>query len=95
MNSRIAAVPFTLRNLKERREDRSRRTANRAGYAYYTRFTRARYGTKHCANDWLPAERLEQTVTRRVPAVRIESGYMEPAGLEPATSCLQSRRSPS
>ncbi len=33
--------------------------------------------------------------TFRVPAVRIESGYMEPAGIEPATSCLQSRRSPS
>ena len=32
--------------------------------------------------------------TFRVPAVRIESGYMEPAGIEPATSCLQSRRSP-
>jgi hypothetical protein len=33
--------------------------------------------------------------TFRVPAVRIDSGYMEPAGIEPATSCLQSRRSPS
>jgi site-specific DNA recombinase len=31
----------------------------------------------------------------RVPAVRVDSGYMEPAGIEPATSCLQSRRSPS
>ena len=29
--------------------------------------------------------------TFRVPAVRIESGYMEPAGIEPATSCLQIR----
>ncbi len=29
--------------------------------------------------------------TFRVPAVRIEPGYMEPAGIEPATSCLQSR----
>jgi hypothetical protein len=29
--------------------------------------------------------------TYRVPALRIESGYMEPAGIEPATSCLQSR----
>ncbi len=27
--------------------------------------------------------------TFRVPAVRIEEGYMEPAGIEPATSCLQ------
>ena len=33
--------------------------------------------------------------TFRVPAVRIDYGYMEPAGIEPATSCLQSRRSPS
>ena len=33
--------------------------------------------------------------TFRVPAVRVDCGYMEPAGLEPATSCLQSRRSPS
>jgi hypothetical protein len=33
--------------------------------------------------------------TFRVPAVRIESGYMEPTGIEPVTSCLQSRRSPS
>jgi hypothetical protein len=30
-----------------------------------------------------------------VPAVRIESGFMEPTGIEPVTSCLQSRRSPS
>jgi hypothetical protein len=27
--------------------------------------------------------------TFRVPAVRIDYGYMEPAGIEPATSCLQ------
>jgi hypothetical protein len=27
--------------------------------------------------------------TFRVPAVRIESGYMEPTGIEPVTSCLQ------
>jgi hypothetical protein len=32
--------------------------------------------------------------TFRVPAVRIDCGYMEPAGLEPATSALQRRRSP-
>ena len=32
--------------------------------------------------------------TFRVPAVRIESGYMELAGLEPATSWVRSRRSP-
>ena len=30
----------------------------------------------------------------RVPAVRIESGFMELAGLEPATSWVRSRRSP-
>ncbi len=35
-------------------------------YTYYTCFTQARYGTKHCANDRLPAERLEQAVTRRL-----------------------------
>jgi site-specific DNA recombinase len=35
-------------------------------YTYYTCFTRARYGTKHCDNDRLPAEQLEQAVTRRL-----------------------------
>jgi site-specific DNA recombinase len=35
-------------------------------YTYYTCFTRMRYGTKHCANDRLPAEQLEQAVTRRL-----------------------------
>ncbi len=35
-------------------------------YTYYTCFTRARYGTKQCANDRLPAERLEQAVTQRL-----------------------------
>ncbi len=35
-------------------------------YTYYTCFTRTRYGTKHCANDRLPAEQLEQAVTRRL-----------------------------
>jgi site-specific DNA recombinase len=35
-------------------------------YMYYTCFTRMRYGTKHCANDRLPAEKLEQAVTRRL-----------------------------
>ncbi len=35
-------------------------------YTYYACFTRARYGTKQCANDRLPAERLEQAVTRRL-----------------------------
>jgi site-specific DNA recombinase len=33
--------------------------------------------------------------TFRVPAVRVDYGYMEPTGIEPVTSCLQSRRSPS
>jgi site-specific DNA recombinase len=33
--------------------------------------------------------------TFRIPTVRVDYGYMEPAGIEPATSCLQSRRSPS
>jgi hypothetical protein len=27
--------------------------------------------------------------TFRIPAVRVDNGYMEPAGIEPATSCLQ------
>jgi site-specific DNA recombinase len=35
-------------------------------YTYYTCFTRHRYGTEHCANDRLPAEKLEQAVTRRL-----------------------------
>jgi hypothetical protein len=35
-------------------------------YTYYTCFTRTRYGTKHCANDRLPADRLERAVTRRL-----------------------------
>jgi site-specific DNA recombinase len=35
-------------------------------YTYYTCFTRTRYGTKHCSNDRLPAEQLEQAVTRRL-----------------------------
>jgi site-specific DNA recombinase len=35
-------------------------------YTYYTCFTRMRYGTKRCDNDRLPAEQLEQAVTRRL-----------------------------
>ena len=35
-------------------------------YMYYTCFTRHRYGTEHCANDRLPAEQLEQAVTRQL-----------------------------
>jgi len=35
-------------------------------YTYYTCFTRMRYGTKRCNNDRLPAEELEQAVTRRL-----------------------------
>jgi site-specific DNA recombinase len=35
-------------------------------YTYYTCFTRMRYGTKRCNNDRLPAEQLEQAVTRRL-----------------------------
>jgi hypothetical protein len=34
-------------------------------------------------------------LTFLVPAVRPPSGSMEPTGIEPVTSCLQSRRSPS
>jgi site-specific DNA recombinase len=33
--------------------------------------------------------------TFRVPAVRIDCGYMELAGIEPATSCMPCKRSPS
>ena len=33
--------------------------------------------------------------TFRVPAIRVDNGYMEPDGIEPTTSCVQSRRSPS
>ena len=35
-------------------------------YTYYTCFTRHRYGTEHCSNDRLPAEKLEQAVTRQL-----------------------------
>jgi site-specific DNA recombinase len=35
-------------------------------YTYYTCFTRHRYGTEHCANDRLPADKLEQAVTRQL-----------------------------
>jgi hypothetical protein len=41
------------------------------------------------------AERDNIEPTFRVPAVRIDYDYMEPTGIEPVTSCLQSRRSPS
>ncbi len=48
-------------------------------YTYYTCFTRARYGTKHCANDRLPAERLEQAVTRRLWKVLNDHDLIEDA----------------
>ncbi len=35
-------------------------------YTYYTCFTRHRYGTEHCSNDRLPADKLEQAVTRQL-----------------------------
>ncbi len=35
-------------------------------YTYYTCFTRHRYGTEHCPNDRLPAEKLEQAITRQL-----------------------------
>ncbi len=48
-------------------------------YTYYTCFTRARYGTKYCANDRLPAERLEQAVTRRLWKVLNDHDLIEDA----------------
>ncbi len=48
-------------------------------YTYYTCFTRARYGTKHCANDRLPAEQLEQAVTRRLWKVLGDDDLIEQA----------------
>lgn len=38
-------------------------------YTYYTCFTRHRYGTEHCSNDRLPAEKIEQAVTRQLRRV--------------------------
>ena len=48
-------------------------------YTYYTCLTRARYGTKHCANDRLPAEQLEQAVTRRLWKVLQDDDLIEQA----------------
>jgi site-specific DNA recombinase len=48
-------------------------------YTYYTCFTRARYGTKHCANDRLPAEPLERAVTRRLWKVLDDHNRIEDA----------------
>jgi site-specific DNA recombinase len=48
-------------------------------YTYYTCFTRARYGTKHCANDRLPAEQLERAVTRRLWKVLQNDDLIEQA----------------
>jgi site-specific DNA recombinase len=48
-------------------------------YTYYTCFTRARYGTKHCANDRLPAEQLEQAVTRRLWKVLADDDLIDQA----------------
>jgi len=42
-------------------------------------FTRARYGTKHCANDRLPAEQLERAVTRRLWKVLDDHDRIEDA----------------
>jgi site-specific DNA recombinase len=42
------------------------RHGRKGRYSYYTCFTRMRYGTSQCDNDRLPAEQLEQVVTRRL-----------------------------
>lgn len=55
------------------------RNGRNGRYTYYTCFTRARYGTKHCANDRLPAERLEQAVTRRLWQVLDDSDLIDRA----------------
>jgi site-specific DNA recombinase len=38
-------------------------------YSYYTCFTRMRYGGGRCDNDRLPADQLEQVVTRRLSSI--------------------------
>lgn len=48
-------------------------------YTYYTCFTRMRYGTSRCANDRLPAEKLEQAVTRRLWQVLDDHDLIEDA----------------
>jgi site-specific DNA recombinase len=48
-------------------------------YTYYTCFTRMRHGTKHCDNDRLPAEQLEQAVTRRLWKVLDDHDLIEDA----------------
>jgi site-specific DNA recombinase len=59
-------------------------------YTYYTCFTRMRYGTKHCANDRLPAERLEQAVTRRLWKV-LEDGDLINSAIEQTYARLTER----
>ncbi len=50
-----------------------------ARYTYYTCFTRMRYGTSRCSNDRLPAEKLEQAVTRRLWEILDDHDLIEDA----------------
>ncbi len=59
-------------------------------YMYYTCFTRMRYGTKHCANDRLPAEQLEKAVTRRLWKV-LEDGDLVNKAIEQTYARLTER----
>ncbi len=48
-------------------------------YTYYTCFTRHRYGTKHCANDRLPADKLEEAVLARLRSVLADENLLSRA----------------
>ena len=48
-------------------------------YTYYTCVTRHRYGTGHCDNDRLPAERLEQAVLERLRTTLANERLLERA----------------
>ncbi len=48
-------------------------------YTYYTCFTRHRYGTKHCSNDRLPADKLEEAIISRLQAVLADHGRLNRA----------------
>ena len=59
-------------------------------YTYYTCFTRHRYGTEHCANDRLPAEKLEQAITRRLWKV-LDDQELTSSAIEETYQCLTQR----
>jgi site-specific DNA recombinase len=61
-------------------------------YTYYTCFTRHRYGTEHCGNDRLPAEQLEQAVTRRLWKVLDDRELLDRAITQAYERLTQTRR---